>query len=205
MATRLVGTRAALLTSFVTAVVCALTPISVVGDELGRDQPAWLQNEATRRGVASWGHWGANPKKYAGSADRTNRLIPVYTYGLGLDSIENEGSVYRSAEKLKSTYGVLPEATLNKTAEYFDQTQIYEFQQASIRNGKKYVVLLLIDGMDWHVHLATSIYQTRKLRALGTPPGLLFSEFKKGGYGFCVTSRIVTWRKRMSIRKKSKD
>ena len=108
-----------------------------------------LQFAAIDSGSATWGHWGGNPAKYSTWTNHSNRLIPVYTFGITLDGYDGEHSVYRSEEKLKATYGFAPTESLNSTADYFDQTQIYSLQQQAVASGKKYVFLVIFDGMDW--------------------------------------------------------
>ncbi|MEL6895340.1 MAG: hypothetical protein AAFP90_04485, partial [Planctomycetota bacterium] len=88
-----------------------------------------LQMQAAESNRAVWGHWGPSSTKYSNWTNHSNRLIPVYTFGIGLDSWRDAGSPYRDAARLEALYGQVPKKTLNASAEYFDQTQIYELQR----------------------------------------------------------------------------
>ena len=90
------------------------------------DDPARdLQSDAILQRTADFGHWGHIPGRYSTWINHSNRLVPVYTFGLTLDSLRDEGSVYSDPERLKKLYGRVPEGTVNPTALYFDQTDVY--------------------------------------------------------------------------------
>ncbi len=150
-----------------------------------------LQFAAIDSGSATWGHWGGNPAKYSTWTNHSNRLIPVYTFGITLDGYDGEHSVYRSEEKLKATYGFAPTESLNSTADYFDQTQIYSLQQQAVASGKKYVFLVIFDGMDWQTtHAAATVRLGHEGYKSGRGTGLHFLDYKSPvmDYGFMVTS-----------------
>ena len=109
-------------------------------------------------------HWGSNADKYTGWTTHSNRLIPVYTFGtkgggagVDLESYLGVNSPYRSEEPLQKLYGQVPEGTLNPSAEYGDQTQLAALQRAAFANGRKYVFLVVFDGMDWQTTRLASI------------------------------------------------
>ncbi len=163
----------------------------------GDDQAAhvdWmreLQSQAVREQKASWGHWGNQPDRYSTWLNHSNRLVPIYTFGLTLDGLRDEGSVYGDAERLEKLYGVVPEGTLNPTAVYFDQTDIYRLQVAAVESGKRNIILVVFDGMDWQTTRAAAIYQTGKVgydRGRGTGLALQDERRLVTDYGLMVTS-----------------
>jgi alkaline phosphatase len=103
----------------------------------------------------------------------------------------NEGSLYRDASKIESLYGRLPPNTVNPNANYADQTDLYRLQREAIEQmGKKYVFLVVFDGMDWQTTQAAAIYKTGKVYTEGVGSGLIFQDYKKAplSYGYVVTS-----------------
>lgn len=150
-----------------------------------------LQSDATTAGAAAWGHWGTDPKKYSAWTSHSNRLIPIYTFGISLDSVRKSGSAYTSAERLQALYGKVPEGTLQVTADYFDQTDMYALQLEAIRAGKKNIVLIVFDGMDWQTTQAAAIYASKGVGYVeGRGTGLSFQDYRGTltDYGYCVTS-----------------
>lgn len=150
-----------------------------------------IQSTAMKEHRASWAHWGANPDRYNGWFSHSNRLIPIYTFGIGLDEFDGERSLYRDASRIEALYGHLPEETLNPAAEYFDQTDVYKLQQAAVAAGKKYIVLMVFDGMDWQTTQAAAIYATGEVPYReGRGRGLSFQDYRGTAtdFGFFVTS-----------------
>jgi alkaline phosphatase len=158
----------------------------VVADHL-RD----IQTEAMKAHRASWGHWGANPDRYNGWFQHSNRLIPIYTFGIALDAVAGEHSRYRDATRIEALYGRLPEETLNPAAEYFDQTDVYQLQKGAAAAGKKYLVLLIFDGMDWQTTQAAAIEATGDISYReGRGRGLAFQDYQgtTTDFGYFVSS-----------------
>ena len=150
-----------------------------------------LQGEAELAGKASWGHWGDQPGRYVSWSNHSNRLIPVYTFGMTLDAVKGDKSVYRDAARLEALYGRVPDETLNPTAHYFDQTDVYRLQMAAADAGKKHIVLVVFDGMDWHTTRTAAIATRGRVEyADGRGTGFQFQDYKGvvGDYGLCVTS-----------------
>jgi len=188
--------------------------LSIVGDARGEEATAPTSPEAVRAardpiraleaaaeadGRASWGHWGDQPDRYISWSNHSNRLIPVYTFGMTLDAVAGPKSVYRDAAGLTKLYGRLPEDTLNPDAEYFDQTDVYRLQLAAADAGKKYIVLVVFDGMDWTTTRAAAIASRGRVAYdSGRGVGLGFQEYgvlPRAGrrlpptdFGLCVTS-----------------
>jgi alkaline phosphatase len=144
-------------------------------------------------------HWGPISQIYTAWGNHTNRLIPVYTFGtkgagsrVDLTDYSGENSVYRSAAELERIYGRVPSNTLNREADYFDQTDLARLQRAGFAAGKKHVFLVIFDGMDWQTTWAAAIYNRKEVayrsgRGLGTH----FQEYTAGGttqFGCMVTS-----------------
>jgi alkaline phosphatase len=150
-----------------------------------------LQCEAEVSGEAEWGHWGDQPGRYVSWSNHSNRLIPVYTFGIGLDAVAGPNSVYRDEPRLTKLYGRLPEHTLNPAADYFDQTDVYTLQLAAAEAGKKYIVLVVFDGMDWTMTRAAAIATTGRVAySDGRGTGFGFQDYRgcPTDFGLCVTS-----------------
>ncbi|HVX10777.1 MAG TPA: alkaline phosphatase [Pirellulales bacterium] len=150
-----------------------------------------LQIDALAKGHAAWGRWGIQPGRYAGWIRHSNRLIPIYTFGLSLDGFTGKKSVYRDPEQIKRLYGRLPEGSLNEQAQYFDQTDVYRLQKQAVAAGKKYVVLFIFDGMDWQTTRAAAVYQSGKVAYdSGRGTGLAFQDYRgvDTDFGYFVSS-----------------
>ena len=122
-----------------------------------------FQRDAMESKKASWGRWGDRPSKYSSWTNHSNRLVPIYTFGLTLDRYTGNNSSYRSKEILTDIYGSLPKETLDAKATYMDQTEVYFLQKAAIKSGKKNIILLVLDGMDWQTTQAAAIYKNRSV------------------------------------------
>ncbi len=148
-----------------------------------------LQAQAMAAKQASWGRWGPDPRRYSSWSDHSNRLVPVYTFGLALNEARKENA-YHNADRLRRLYGQIPVGSLNPQAEYFDQTALYELQKQAYRAGKKYVILMVFDGMDWQTTAAAAHYRSRRIYREGPGEGLFFQDYRgvKSDYGFVVSS-----------------
>lgn len=152
-----------------------------------------FQFRAVQLNQSDWIHWGDRPGQYSSWTSHSNRLIPVYSWGLSLDSVQNENSIYRDAEKLKRLYGGLVAETLNDGSNYMDQTDVFFLQKQAWKAGKKNVILVVFDGMDWQTTQAASIYKNKKvLYESGRGKGLGFLDYgvaqNQSDFGFCVTA-----------------
>ena len=164
-----------------------------------------LQTNAMEANQAAFGHWGVDPAIYKQWTTHSNRLIPVYTFGtqspgastgqLGPVDLRNYSGVnspYRDDGALKRIYGRIPTHTINPKAEYFDQTNIYDLQMSGFANGKKYVFLVIFDGMDWQTTRAASIYKTQSIAyTSGRGTGLHLQDYTASEttqFGFMCTS-----------------
>lgn len=144
------------------------------------DGIAKLQSEAVDEGAADWAHWGPNAEKYSSWTTHSNRLVPIYTFGGSLDSVTGENSSYRDAERIEKLYGRLPAETLNKSAEYCDQTDVYQLQKAAVEAGKKHIILFVFDGLDWQTTRAAAIAKTGQVAYTeGRGTGLAFQDYRK--------------------------
>ena len=171
----------------------SITTITTADDHL-RD----LQTAAIQNGHSPVAHWGVDPKNYKEWGTHSNRLIPIYTFGtlgagvgVDLDSYLGKNSVYRSEAKLKAIYGRVPSNTLNPTAEYCDQTELAALQRAALKAGKKHVILMIFDGMDWQTTRNAAIYNERRVcYSEGRGTGTHFQNYTANGttqFGFmCV-------------------
>ncbi|MFM8735019.1 MAG: alkaline phosphatase [Pirellulales bacterium] len=168
-----------------------VAPPSVEPHAAAADPIHELQAAAESSGAATWGHWGDQPARYVSWSNHSNRLIPVYTFGMTLDSVRGAKSVYRDPVRLEALYGRLPEATLNASADYFDQTDIHRLQMQAAEAGKKYIVLVVFDGMDWHTTRTAAIATRGRVDySEGRGRGFQFQDYRgvAGDFGVCVTS-----------------
>jgi alkaline phosphatase len=195
---------------FATAVMTSAL-VCLTTDDLQADHIRELQTSAIAANKAEFGHWGHDPANYKHWGSHSNRLIPVYTFGtltpnavknadgsysklgpLDLRNFNGANSAYRSEAKLKRLYGRVPTNTLNPSAEYLDQTNIYDIQQAAFANGRKYVFLVIFDGMDWDTTRAAAIHKTQSIAYTeGRGTGLHMQDYTAGGttqFGFMCTS-----------------
>jgi len=158
-----------------------------------------LQTAAVETGTTPFGHWGTTPANYLEWSSHSNRLIPVYTFGtlgagagIDLQDYSGDSSLYRDAAKVQALYGYLPEGTVDPAADWMDQTNIYDIQKAALAAGRKHIILVVFDGMDWQTTQAAAIYQRRKVEYTeGRGTGLHFQEYTAGGktqFGYMVTS-----------------
>ena len=177
------------------AMCCLAVTITVATDAAddtdADDSVRRLQSQAVAQRSASWGHWGSSPEKYSSWTNHSNRLVPVYSFGVALSEYKGAKSLYRSEERLRKIYGRLPEQTLNNSADYFDQTDIYRLQQQAIAAGKKHIVLVVFDGMDWQTTWAAAIHKTGEVKYRhGRGTGLTFQDYRgtTTDFGWCVTS-----------------
>ncbi|MFN5468645.1 MAG: alkaline phosphatase, partial [Pirellulaceae bacterium] len=160
-------------------------------EQLRRDGAARLQYEAMEKSFAPWGHWGNRPSGYNAWTNHSNRLIPVYAFGGSLQPFQGENSLYRSREKIEAIFGQLPDETLNPNAEYLDQTDLFQMQRQAIEEGKKYLFLIVFDGMDWQTTWAAATYAAGSVRYReGRGTGLLFQDYQgtSTDFGYMVTS-----------------
>ncbi|GAA5510542.1 alkaline phosphatase [Novipirellula caenicola] len=165
-----------------------------------------LQSEAIKKQSADWGHWGHIPSRYSTWLNHSNRLIPIYTFGITLDPLREEGSVYSDPARLEKLYGKVPTNTVNPTAAYFDQTDVYRLQKKAIEQGRKNIILFVFDGMDWQTTRAAAIYKSGRVgydtgrgdvlsfqnyRGTKTDFGYFCTSPRLGGTKFDVNSQVV--------------
>ena len=144
-----------------------LSVTSVAFAQQDTDTIRSLQFQAIETGEATWGHWGDTRRNYVDWDTHSNRLVPVYSFGIRLDSVQGKNSIYRSREKLKECYGFLPEETFNPTAKYFDQTDICRLNRTAYQQAlKKNIILLVFDGMDWDTTHAAAVYRNQSKRSV---------------------------------------
>jgi alkaline phosphatase len=180
--------------ALVGAVIAVTAAVSVSLAEpsgSGVDFVRRLQCVAEEKGTASWGHWGDSPDRYVAWSNHSNRLIPAYTFGIDLAAVAGSKSVYRNEARLRELYGYLPVDTLNPGAEYFDQTDIARLQMAAADAGKKYIVLVVFDGLDWTMTRTASIAMTGRVAySEGRGTGFCFQDYRgcPTDFGFFVTS-----------------
>ncbi len=152
-----------------------------------------MQSQAMKEQKSPWAHWGNQPDRYSTWVNHSNRLVPVYTFGITLDMLRDEGSVYADQERLRELYGNVPEGTLHPTATYYDQTDIHRLQLAAIDAGYTNIILIVFDGMDWQTTRAAALYQQRGVRKRrsgdGTP---IYTSGRGRGLSFLNDRRVET-------------
>jgi alkaline phosphatase len=156
-----------------------------------RDVMREMQHDAVKKLQADWGYWGSAPNRYSTWMNHSNRLIPIYTFGISLDSLHREGSVYTKAESLEKLYGKVPEGTLVEQASYYDQTDVYRLQKQALAEGKTQVILIVFDGMDWNSTYNAAIYKNGEVTYReGRGNGLSFQDYRGTvtDFGWFVTS-----------------
>jgi len=158
-----------------------------------------LQNAAVKKGSADFGHWGWEKDNYKLWSTHSNRLIPVYTFGtlnkgdgVDLSDYTGENSVYRSPAGIRKLYDYVPLGTVNPSAEYLDQTNIADIQLAALNAGKKNIILVVFDGMDWQTTQLANIAKHNKIAyTSGRGTGLHFQDYTANGttqFSYMVTS-----------------
>jgi alkaline phosphatase len=181
-----------------TSLLC-LAVSSVARPLKADDHIARLQEAAAKDNVSELGHWGPDPGNYKAWGSHTNRLIPIYTFGtkgagegVDLDSYTGARSLYRHPRRVKELYGYDAPDTVNPDSDYCDQTDLYRLQRAAFDAGRKYVFLIVFDGMDWQTTRAAAIYRSGQVAyESGRGTGLHFQDYTAGGttqFGFMVTS-----------------
>ena len=163
------------------------------GESSSNDPVRELQSSAIREQQASWGHWGNKPKTYSAWTNHSNRLIPLYTFGIDLHSLRESGSSYQSEDRLKSLYGHVTPGTLQPTAGYLDQTAVYHLQHRAIQMGKRHLIVMVFDGMDWQTTRAAAVYQNGEdLYDTGRGRGLAFQDYRgvRTDFAFIATSAM---------------
>ncbi len=174
--------------------MCLLSLESRLSAQQPPTKPDFLRQlhlQALESKQTDWIHWGDRPDRFSNWTNHSNRLIPVYCFGVQLSEVSGANSVYRSGEGLKKLYGQTPLETLNPNAEYFDQTNLFHLQQQAFAAGKKHVILMVFDGMDWQTTQAAAVYKNQKIvYTEGRGTGLSFLDYRGGDsqFGFCVTS-----------------
>lgn len=163
------------------------------------DFVAELQSGGIQNNATDLGHWGVNPDQYSDWTTHSNRLIPVYTFGTGraagplnLNYYTGPHSPYRSEARLQRIYGRVPERTLNQKAVWMDQTNVADLQRAAAAAGRRYIFLVVFDGMDWDTTRAAATYNARRVTyTSGKGRGTHFQNYEAGGtaqFGFMCTS-----------------
>ncbi|MCC9658112.1 alkaline phosphatase [Rhodopirellula sp. JC737] len=150
-----------------------------------------MQSNAMKKQSAPWGHWGSNPAKYSTWTNHSNRLIPLYTFGYTLNELRERGSLYSNAQRMREHFGRVDERTFHPAANYHDQVDVYDLQMAAIESGKRNVILMIFDGMDWQTTRAASLYRNQANRYdSGRGTGLLFQDYRrvKTDFAFIVTT-----------------
>ena len=160
------------------ALLCIVLLAKICDGQKEKDFLRQMQFEAVELEKADWGHWGDRKAKYSSWTYHSNRLVPIYTFGLKLDKYIGENSSYRSEELVRDIYGQVPAKTVNSRANYMDQTEVYFLQKEAFEAGKKNVILLVFDGMDWQTSQAAAIYKNKKvIYKKGYGEGLAFLDY----------------------------
>ncbi|MEY3460219.1 MAG: hypothetical protein RL215_3376 [Planctomycetota bacterium] len=158
-----------------------------------------MQAIAVAKKTSDFAYWGTDPAQWSNHTSHSNRLIPIYTFGtkgagpgVDLDSWFGTKSAYRSEDALRKIYGYLPERTVNPSAIWMDQTNVFDIQMAAAAAGKKFIFLVVFDGMDWQTTQAAAIWNSASLPyKYGRGTGTHFQSYTAGDttqFGFFVTS-----------------
>lgn len=174
--------------------------LEAVNDQLAVDPDSpddplrQMQSDAMRERSADWGFWGNLPNRYSSWTNHSNRVVPLYTFGITLDSLRAPGSLYSDSVRLEKTFGSVPADTLNPTAIYHDQIDVYQLQRLAAQNGKKHIITMIFDGMDWQTTRAAAIYRNRAdMYDSGRGQGLAFQDYRGAttDFAYLVTTPIA--------------
>ncbi|MCO8121489.1 alkaline phosphatase [Stieleria sp. TO1_6] len=138
-----------------------------------------------------YGHWGPETAKFSSWTSHSNRLIPVYTFGMTLNKLREQGSIHSDPERLQRLSGQPPEPSLNPLALYHDQTDVYRLQKAAVDAGCTNIILMVFDGMDWETTRAAAIYHSGRVGYdSGRGTGLAFQDDRRviTDFGLICTS-----------------
>ncbi|MCE9548756.1 MAG: alkaline phosphatase [Planctomycetia bacterium] len=169
------------------AIAATFAPLAHSADDLLRQ----MQADAVATGKATWGHWGPVPDRYSSYTNHTNRLVPIYTFGAKLAPYQGTHVIYREPKLIERLYGQLPSGTLSPSADYLDETDVFYLQRAALEAGKKYIVLVIFDGLDWDTTRAAATYVNGRVAYdVGRGTGLAFQDYRKASpeFGYMVTS-----------------
>ena len=171
-------------------------PLQPNADQASNTEPSGdvmreMQSESMRTQKSIYGHWGNQPEKFSVWVNHSNRLIPVYTFGITLDTLREKGSVYGSKDRLGKLYGSVPKGTFQPSARYYDQADLYQLQVDAYDAGFQNIILMVFDGMDWQTAKAASLYkQRRDTYESGRGSGLAFQDERRTvtDFGLVCTS-----------------
>lgn len=166
-------------------------------DDLVRD----IQSNAIINQQCDVAHWGRQRSKYITWSQHSNRLVPVYTFGITLDAWRDRGSPYADPARLKQIYGEVPLRTFNPIATYHDQTDVYQLQQRAHQMGCNAIIMIIFDGMDWQTSRAAATFAKpckcenpdHLAYNAGRGSGLSFMDYRQCAtdFGLVVTSSIA--------------
>lgn len=170
---------------------------TAVKADLGALQNEYAEHQKEKRPRAfHFGSQGAGDV-FSNHASHSNRLIPVYVFGAKADlgAVIGKNSGYRTEEGVKRLYGTVPPNTVNPTADYADQSDLFRVQRDAVKRGAKHLFIVWFDGMDWEATRAAAIAKTGRVYREGKGAGLVFQEYEaryagkpSAQFGFYVTS-----------------
>jgi alkaline phosphatase len=126
-------------------------------------------------------HFGAQGPGgvFSTHTSHSNRLVPAYFLGstVDLEPYVGPNSAYRDPSRLQAIYGRVPEHTVNPSAEYLDQSDLYRIQAEAVRRGARFLFTVWFDGMDWEVVRAAVLARTGREPSTGPGAGPFFENF----------------------------
>jgi alkaline phosphatase len=153
-----------------------------------------LQENTVKSDGSAYGHWGTDPDRYSTWTSHSNRLIPVYTYGITLSKLREQGSLFADKERLLERCGEQAADSFNPKALYFDQTEVYDLQQAAVQAGYRNIILMVFDGMDWQTTRAAAMFKSGRVGYdSGRGTGLAFQDDRRSqtDFGLICTSAFA--------------
>lgn len=117
--------------------------------------------------------------------NHSNRPVPAVVLGAkaSMDTITGKASPYRKSSALAKIYGARIPRTVHARHVYGDQTQLYGLLKNAVERGAKRVVVLLMDGADWHVYAGAAAATGRKVDTKGYEHDLAFFRYRPPGHG----------------------
>ena len=149
-----------------------------------------LQERGIQTQVPQGWHWGNRADRLSTWTNHSNRLVPLYTFGITLGQLRAAGSEYRDEQRLRQLYGRDPDQTLAPSATHLDQTAVYHLQKQAVAEGKKHLFVFVFDGMDWQTTRAAAVHASGRNYTTGRGAGLAIQDYRgaQTDFAFCVTS-----------------
>ncbi|MEM0925702.1 MAG: alkaline phosphatase [Planctomycetota bacterium] len=140
--------------------VVSAIPLSVTSCVAQGDGMKEMQRLSATSQKPVYGRWGLKENAYSSWTQHSNRLVPLYTFGVTLSDLRESGSVYADENRLSALGGKPGRDSVTRHVTFYDQTDIYTLQQAAFEAGFTNIILMVFDGMDWETTRAAAVYRS---------------------------------------------